>query len=73
MMPQTVIPATGRTWTNLDTRSAETFASRNQTKSYTVATPELGYRSYRLNVTLNNGSANLLQLSELKLYGPLVP
>ncbi len=57
----------GQSWTNLDTRTNETFASRFQTKSYSFAnsTP---YRFYRLNITTNAGGAAYgLQLSELDL------
>jgi hypothetical protein len=57
----------GASWVTVDQRSAEVFANRGQTNSYTCAslTP---FRSYRLLVTANGG-ATALQLAELSLYG----
>jgi pectate lyase len=55
------------TWTTLDTRSNETFATRFLTKSYTVTNP-CPYQYYRLNILANAGGApNGLQLAELAL------
>lgn len=57
----------GVSWTTLDTRSGETFSSRFQTKTYTLANT-IPYRYYRLNITANAGGASFgLQLSELTL------
>jgi len=54
----------GTTWTTLDTRTGETFASRFLTKQYPISntTP---YAYYRLNITTNNGDASGIQLSEM--------
>jgi len=57
----------GNTWTTLDTRSNQTFASRFQTNTYdfTNTTP---YCYYRLNITANNGGSGYpIQLSELAM------
>jgi uncharacterized protein YjbI with pentapeptide repeats len=53
-------------WTTLDTRTSETFATRNLTKTYPIAnnTP---YTSYRLQVTANNGDTKL-QMGEIQLF-----
>ncbi|CDN44144.1 discoidin domain-containing protein [Paenibacillus sp. P22] len=56
----------GSSWTTLDTRSGETFASRFQTKTYAISNTS-AFKYYRLNVTANNGGAEL-QLAELGLY-----
>lgn len=55
----------GTSWTNLDTRTGETFASRvlAKTYSFTNTTP---YQYYRLNVTANSGGASYgLHLQEV--------
>ena len=62
----------GVTWTTLDTRTNETFASRLLTKTYDFAnsTP---YRWYRLNITANNGGSGYpIQISELSLLSAAV-
>jgi len=55
----------GTTWTTLDTRTGETFATRELTVTYTFNnnTP---YTYYRVNVTANNGDA-LFQMSEWRV------
>ncbi|WP_434381071.1 GH92 family glycosyl hydrolase [Melittangium boletus] len=55
----------GTSWTELDRRSGESFASRFETRTYTFSntTP---YLHYRLNVTANRG-ATIVQLAELQL------
>ncbi|MDN3492738.1 DUF4998 domain-containing protein [Winogradskyella bathintestinalis] len=55
----------GTTWTDLDTRTDETFAERNETKEYTFnsTTP---YKYYRISITANNGDG-LFQLSEWRM------
>ncbi|MFI6265605.1 ThuA domain-containing protein [Micromonospora sp. NPDC051006] len=58
----------GSTWTDLDTRSNETFAQRFQTNQYSF-TNTTAYQHYRLNITANSGEP-LLQLAELWLIGP---
>ena len=56
----------GTTWTVVDTRSGETWSARFQRRAFkcTNTTP---YKIYKLNVTQNNGSGNLMQFSELEL------
>jgi hypothetical protein len=56
----------GVSWVTVDQRSAQVFASRRQTISYTCSntTP---YRRYRLLITANGGAPGL-QLAELVLY-----
>ncbi|MCC3371522.1 discoidin domain-containing protein [Cohnella sp. REN36] len=56
----------GATWTTLDTQTNQTFASRFQTKSYSFGNTT-AYKYYRLNVTANNGGAEL-QIAEIGLY-----
>ncbi|MCM0677475.1 ThuA domain-containing protein [Micromonospora phytophila] len=58
----------GTTWTDLDSRSGETFPQRFQTKQYSF-TNTTAYQHYRLNVTANGGEP-LIQLAELWLIGP---
>ncbi|MEU7467542.1 discoidin domain-containing protein [Streptomyces sp. NPDC044984] len=57
----------GTTWTDLDTRSGESFTKRHQKKSYTVDTDRF-YRYFRLDVTANNGAAQT-QVAEWELLG----
>jgi len=57
----------GSTWTTLDTQSGQTFANRWQQNTYNIGNTT-GYRYYRLNITLNNGDPNGVQLSELGLW-----
>jgi alpha-L-fucosidase 2 len=54
-------------WVTLDTRTGETFASRYQTKAYTLAAPGT-YRQYRLQITANNGDTAKVQVGELQLF-----
>ncbi|MGK5739958.1 ThuA domain-containing protein [Micromonospora sp. URMC 103] len=58
----------GSTWTDLDTRTDETFPQRFQTKQYTFTNTK-AYQHYRLNITANSGEP-LIQLAELWLIGP---
>jgi hypothetical protein len=57
----------GTAWTTLDTRTGQTFASRQQTNLYSFAnaTP---YNRYRVNVTSNNGSGNNIHIAEIQLF-----
>jgi hypothetical protein len=57
----------GQSWTVVDARTGETFASRFLTKTYLSLAPA-PYGRYRLNVTANAG-ASALQLAELQLLG----
>jgi regulation of enolase protein 1 (concanavalin A-like superfamily) len=57
----------GTSWTTLDTRTGETFASRLLAKTYDL-TNDTPYRYYRLNITANNGGSGYpIQLSEFAL------
>jgi regulation of enolase protein 1 (concanavalin A-like superfamily) len=56
----------GSTWTTLDTRSNQSFATRFEAQTYSIASPG-GYRYYRLNVTANGGDGST-QLSEFRLF-----
>lgn len=59
----------GSSWKQLDARSSQTFTSRFQKKSYTIATPA-SYLYYRLNITaVATPSLNILQLAEWDLVG----
>ncbi|GFN08018.1 hypothetical protein Smic_65740 [Streptomyces microflavus] len=57
--------ADGKEWTDLDTRKGETFAERHQTKSYDFAS-DTAYRHFRLEITANNGAADILQLADVQ-------
>lgn len=57
----------GTSWTTVDTQTNITFATRYQTKTYSISN-NTAYQMYRLNVTANNGDA-YLQLAELQLFG----
>ncbi len=56
------------TWTTLDKRSDQSFASRQLTLSYAIPNTT-AYHRYRLLVTANGGGAGL-QLGEIQLFGP---
>jgi hypothetical protein len=57
----------GQSWTSVDARTGESFATRFQTKTYSPASP-MAYGHYRLNVTANAG-ATALQVADLQLLG----
>ncbi|MEU7479179.1 GH92 family glycosyl hydrolase [Lentzea sp. NPDC042327] len=56
----------GTDWTVVDTRTGEAFAERFQTKTYDIAVPK-AFTHYKLDITLNNGSTNIVQLAEVQL------
>ncbi|WP_308121243.1 ThuA domain-containing protein [Paractinoplanes bogorensis] len=58
--------ADGSSWTDVDTRSNQTFPERFQTRRFDVATPG-DYKFYRLNITANSGEP-LTQLADLRLF-----
>ncbi|MFJ6194835.1 ThuA domain-containing protein [Micromonospora sp. NPDC092111] len=60
--------ADGTTWTDLDSRTNETFPQRFQTKQYGF-TNATAYQHYRLDITANSGEP-ATQLAELWLIGP---
>jgi len=59
----------GTSWTTVDTRTGEAFATRLLRKEYTF-TNTTAYEYYRLNITLNNGAGST-QLAELELYSSI--
>ncbi len=56
----------GTTWTTIDTRTGEDFATRLLKRSFTF-TNSTGYTYYRFNLTNNSGT--ILQLAEIELFG----
>jgi PKD repeat protein/type 1 glutamine amidotransferase len=60
--------ADGTNWTDLDSRTGETFPQRFQTKQYSFTNSQ-AYQYYRLNITANSGEP-LIQLAELWLFSP---
>ncbi|MBK8475438.1 MAG: discoidin domain-containing protein [Opitutaceae bacterium] len=54
----------GTTWTVLERRSAEVFASRFLRRDFALAQPSTAYLHYRLDLTAKSGS--ITQLAELK-------
>lgn len=61
----------GSSWTNLDTRTGETFASRLLRKTYSF-TNTTSYTYYRLNISAVNG-ATAAQFAEWELIAPGTP
>jgi predicted alpha-1,2-mannosidase len=61
----------GASWTTLDTRSNQSFASRFQTRQYSVDNGT-AYLYYRLNITANAGDSGT-QLAELLLSTAPIP
>lgn len=57
----------GSTWTTLDTRTAQTFASRFLKQTYSLAASAT-YTRYRLFIIANRGASET-QLAELELFG----
>ncbi|QEC54002.1 F5/8 type C domain-containing protein [Anseongella ginsenosidimutans] len=55
----------GTTWTQLDSRSGETFSERFQTRRFDFDN-STAYKYYRIDITANNGSS-LFQLAEWRL------
>ncbi len=56
----------GSSWQDIDQRSNQDFPNRNQKRSFQVNT-SAAYQYYRL--SMNNNSGNILQASELELFG----
>jgi predicted alpha-1,2-mannosidase len=61
----------GKTWTDIDTRAAETFPWRLQTRPFTIAKPGR-YAYYRLDVRQTSGAATT-GLAELELLAKAEP
>jgi glucose/arabinose dehydrogenase/type 1 glutamine amidotransferase len=57
----------GTTWVDLDTRTGEDFPNRFQTREFTFENTT-AYEWYRLFITDNSGTTNLIQLAELELF-----
>ncbi|MFI1574627.1 GH92 family glycosyl hydrolase [Streptomyces anulatus] len=57
--------ADGKEWTDLDTRTGETFAKRHETKTYDFS-GDTAYRHFRLEITKNNGASDALQLADVQ-------
>ncbi|PWS48190.1 alpha-mannosidase [Streptomyces sp. FT05W] len=55
----------GKTWTDLDTRTGQTFSKRFQTTSYDFST-DTAYQHFRLEITKNNGASDALQLADVQ-------
>ncbi len=56
-------------WTDVDTVTGETFASRGLRKEFTCDTPgTTAYRYYRFYINANNGNGSITQLAEIQLY-----
>ena len=58
----------GSSWTTIDSRSAQDFPNRFQTRAFTFNN-STGYTYYRFNFSNNSGT--MTQLAEMKLYGTL--
>lgn len=55
-------------WTILDTQSNQTAWGNGETRTFTCTTTGV-YKRYRLNITLNTGGLDYVQITELKLLG----
>jgi predicted alpha-1,2-mannosidase len=56
----------GQSWTVLDTQTGQDFSERFQSKDYRFANTT-AYKRYRLDITANHGSRNIVQLAEIQL------
>lgn len=65
--------ADGQTWVELDRRSGLAFEGRKSTQTFELAERAAEYRFFRLDVTANNGSANIVQLADWDLLDPSAP
>jgi|GEM_PF-728713 len=63
--------ANGTTWTTLDTRTNYLFATRSESKSFSI-TNTIPYLYYRFVITRNNGSSDT-QIQETELWGTAGP
>ncbi|WNI21772.1 GH92 family glycosyl hydrolase [Streptomyces sp. ITFR-16] len=55
----------GKTWTDLDRQTGQTFSERFQTKSYDF-TSDKAYQHFRLDITKNNGASDATQLADVQ-------
>ncbi|MBQ8895071.1 MAG: GH92 family glycosyl hydrolase [Clostridia bacterium] len=53
-------------WTPLGSQSGQSFVARYQTNFYTLENT-VAYQYYKLNITANNGSTNMMQLADWNL------
>ncbi|MFT3870206.1 MAG: immunoglobulin domain-containing protein [Nibricoccus sp.] len=60
----------GVTWNVIDTRSAETWATRQLTRDFVLATTSAAYTQFRFN--FNALSATVTQLAEIEMHGSTV-
>lgn len=59
-------------WTAINSQTGQTFASRFLTKNYSMTPPATAYSHFKYEVTLNNGSATIVQLAEIAISGATV-
>ena len=57
----------GATWTLIETRTAETFATRYLQRDFVLASTSAAYRFFRFEITCRGGS--ITQLAELEIWG----
>jgi hypothetical protein len=57
----------GTTWTSIETRTSESFASRFQQRDFILAAPSGTYLYYRIDMTCKSGS--ITQLADIELWG----
>ncbi|OPZ78495.1 MAG: F5/8 type C domain protein [Actinobacteria bacterium ADurb.Bin444] len=57
----------GVTWTVIETRSAQTFASRYLKRDFTLAKASAGYLQFRFDIVCKSGS--ITQLANLQVFG----
>lgn len=57
----------GVTWTAIETRTGQTFATRNLQRDFVLSTPSAAYQYFRFDITCRSGTTT--QLAELKLLG----
>ena len=58
----------GAQWAMIDKRTGETFAKRNEKRTFALATPAR-YAHFRLNILATSGAGQGVQLSKLELIG----
>lgn len=63
----------GQNWTTLDTRTGVAFSGRQTTNTYSLDAATAPYSFFRLDVTANNGSGNIIQLADWDLLDPDAP
>jgi len=59
----------GVEWTNVDSRTNQSFPSRYQTRQFMCLSNTNAYEFYRLNIVTNSGAADGIQLSEIQMFG----